>query len=103
MSEHITITIKPARKLEYKRRRGACYPNPGNRGTAGGKAAAIFVVEPHNAPEHRHLLDEMFRLCRSISSMQMAPLCVEACVCCRRPGQRSRRRRSRTRFRVPQR
>jgi N-acyl-L-homoserine lactone synthetase len=25
-------------------------------------AAAIIVVEPHDAPEHRHLLDEMFRL-----------------------------------------
>ena len=60
MSEHVTITIGPARKPEYKHREVA--PRPGNRGTAGGKATAIIVVEPHNAPEHRHLLDEMFRL-----------------------------------------
>jgi N-acyl-L-homoserine lactone synthetase len=59
MSEHvtITITIEPARKPDDKRRRVACYPSPGNR-----RAAAIVVVEPHNAPEHRHLLDGMFRL-----------------------------------------
>jgi N-acyl-L-homoserine lactone synthetase len=62
MSEHATITIEPGRKPEYKRREVACYPRPGNRGTAGGKAAAIVVGEPHDAPEHRDLLDEMFRL-----------------------------------------
>jgi acyl homoserine lactone synthase len=62
MSEYVTITSEPARKPEYKRREVACYPSPANRGAAGWKAAAIIVVEPHNAPEHRHLLDEMFRL-----------------------------------------
>jgi acyl homoserine lactone synthase len=62
MSEHVTITIEPGRKPEYRHREVACYPRPGNHGTAGEKAAAIVVVEPHNAPEHRHLLDEMFRL-----------------------------------------
>ena len=62
MSEHVTITIEPGRNPEYKRREVACYPRPGNHGTAGGKAASIVFVEPHNAPEHRHLLDEMFRL-----------------------------------------
>ena len=62
MSEYVTITSEPARKPEYRRREVACYPSPANRGAAGWKAAAIIVVEPHNAPEHRHLLDEMFRL-----------------------------------------
>jgi len=62
MSEHVTITIGPARKPEYKRREVACYPSPGKREAVRGKATAIVVVEPHNAPEHRHLLDEMFRL-----------------------------------------
>src|SRR5262245_7619423 len=62
MSEHVTITIGPARKPEYKRREVACYPMPGKPEAARGKAPAIVVVEPHNAPEHRHLLDEMFRL-----------------------------------------
>ena len=62
MSEYVTITSEPARKPEYKRREVACYPSPANRGAAGWKAAAIIVVESHNAPEHRHLLDEMFRL-----------------------------------------
>src|SRR5271154_3476824 len=62
MSEHVTITIEPTRAPEYKRREAAWYPGPDTPRGAGGKAAAIIVVEPHNAAEHRHLLDEMFRL-----------------------------------------
>jgi N-acyl-L-homoserine lactone synthetase len=62
MSEHATITIEPGRKPEYKRGEVVCYPRPGNSRPARGNAAAIVVVEPHNGPEHRHLLDEMFRL-----------------------------------------
>jgi acyl homoserine lactone synthase len=62
MSEHVTITIEPARKPDYKRRGVACYPSPGNRRAAGGNATAIVVVEPHNAREHQHLLDGMFQL-----------------------------------------